>query len=61
MTANERKDLENLVEHKILEFLGDPDAGADLKATFAAALRKRLNKKQKLMPLSELAEKYGAR
>ena len=55
------KGLGKLVEQKILEFFGDPDAGLKLKAPFAATLRKRMNKKQVLVPLSAVAKKYGIR
>ncbi|MDO8561930.1 MAG: hypothetical protein Q7S05_03830 [bacterium] len=60
-TAEKNKKLGNLVEQKILEFFGDPDAGLELKKPFAATLRKRLNKKQKLTPLSDVAKRYGIR
>ncbi|OGG48278.1 hypothetical protein A2761_03040 [Candidatus Kaiserbacteria bacterium RIFCSPHIGHO2_01_FULL_51_33] len=62
MTIAERdKKLEHLIEQKILEFFGDPDAGLELKKSFATELRKRLKKKQKLTPLSEIVRKYGLR
>ena len=61
MTDKERKELGHLVEQKILDFFGDPDAGLDLKEPFAAELRKRLNQQQKLVPHSEIAAKHGVR
>ena len=60
-TAERNKKLENLVEQKILEFFGDPDAGLELKKSFVVELQKRLNKKQKLTPNSVVARKYGVR
>ena len=60
-TAQRDKKLENLIERKILEFLGDPDSGLELKKSFVTELRKRLKKKQKLTPLSEVVRKYGLR
>lgn len=36
------EDLSNLVEQKVLEFLGDPDAGLELHADFKQELKKRL-------------------
>jgi len=60
-TTEKNRNLEHLVEQKILEFFGDPDAGLDLKKPFATALRKRLSKKQKLTPFSVIARKYGIR
>lgn len=62
MTAAERnKKLENLVEQKIFEFLGDPDSGLELKKSFVVELRKRMRKNQKFTPLSVVAKKYGLR
>lgn len=60
-TAQLNKKLENLVEQKILEFFGDPDAGLELKKSFAIKLQKRLKEKQKFTPLSMVAKKYGLR
>jgi len=62
MTTTERnKKLENLVEQKILEFLGDPDSGLELKKSFVLELKKRMSKKQKYTPMSVVAKKYGLR
>ncbi|OGG58286.1 hypothetical protein A3C86_03550 [Candidatus Kaiserbacteria bacterium RIFCSPHIGHO2_02_FULL_49_16] len=58
-TAERDKKLENLIEQKIFEFLGDPDSGLELKKSFAMKLRKRLKERQKLTPLSAVAKKYG--
>jgi len=58
-TAERNKRLENLIEQKILEFLGDPDSGLELKKSFALKLRKRMKEKQKLTPLSVVARRYG--
>ena len=60
-TAERDKKLGHLVEQKILEFFGDPDSGLQLKKSFELELRKRLKKKQKLVPNSEVAKKYGIR
>lgn len=60
-TAEQSKKLENLVEQKILEFLGDPDAGLELRKDFVAKLRGRLKKRQKTVPLSVVIKKYGLR
>ena len=61
MTTTERKELEHLIEHKILEFSGDLDSGLELKKDFVAELRKRMKKKQKLVSMSVVAKKYGIR
>jgi hypothetical protein len=41
-----RDDLENMIETKILEILGDPDVGLELREEFKTKLRERRN----LMP-----------
>ncbi len=61
MTARERKELENIVEQKMLEFFGDPDSGLELKKSFVTELQNRINKKQRLVPMSVVAKKYGLR
>ncbi|HCM44103.1 TPA: hypothetical protein DIS55_04110 [Candidatus Kaiserbacteria bacterium] len=61
MTAKEHKNLEHLVEQKILEFFGDPDSGLKFKRSFVSAMRKRMNKKQTLVPNSVVVKKYGVR
>lgn len=64
-TAQLNKKIENLVdqrvEQKILEFLGDPDEGLELKKSFVLKLRKSMRKKQKLTSHSEVLKKYGLR
>ncbi len=40
--ALSEEDLELLIERKILEILGDPDAGLDLRAEFKRRLEQRL-------------------
>ena len=37
-------DLEQLIENKLLEILGDPDSGLQLKKEFKAKLKQRLKK-----------------
>ncbi len=61
MTAGKRKELEHLIEQKILEFLGDPDSGLKLKKSFVSEMRKRMNKKQTLVPNFVVAKRYGVR
>jgi hypothetical protein len=38
------EDLENMIETKILEILGDPDAGLELKEEFKAKVQERQNR-----------------
>lgn len=60
-TAQLNKKIENIVEQKILEFLGDPDAGLELKKSLVTELKKRMKNKQKLTPMSVVMRKYGLR
>ena len=61
MAITDNKKLANLVEQKILEFLGDPDAGLQLNNTFLSTLRKNMQRKQKLISHSRVLKKYGFR
>lgn len=65
ITAQLNKKIENLVdrrvEQKMLEFLGDPDAGLELKKSFITELKKRMKEKRKTVPLSVVLKKYGLR
>lgn len=55
------KKLGNLVEQKILEFFGDPDAGLGLKKGFLNNLRKGMRRSQKLTSHADVLKKYGLR
>ena len=44
MTVDE---LEQFIEHKVVEMLGDPDAGLQLKPAFRKNLESRLKKSSK--------------
>jgi len=52
-----REDLENLIETKTLEILGDPDAGLDLKEEFKAKIRERQRRTSPTAPHSALLDK----
>lgn len=59
-TTQLNKRIENIVEQKILEFFGDPDAGLEVRKSFLASLQKEMKKKnRRLTPLSEVVKKYG--
>ena len=60
-TKGREKKLGALVEQKILEFFGDPDAGLELKKGFVAELQRRMKKKQKFISMSAVARRYGVR
>jgi hypothetical protein len=54
-----REDLENLIETKILEILGDPDAGLDLKEEFKAKLRERQSRASRSVSHEEVLKELG--
>lgn len=60
-TTQFNKRIEHIVEQKIFEFFGDPDAGLELKKSFVTELKKRMKSKQKLTPMSAVMRKYGIR
>jgi hypothetical protein len=53
------EDLNNLIEQKILEILGDPDYGLELREDFKRELVKRLSKKSKRISHEEVIKKFG--
>ena len=52
-------DLENLIEHKFFEILGDPDSGLQLKKEFKAKLQQRLKKPSKRIPHQEVLKRFA--
>jgi hypothetical protein len=52
-------ELENLIEQKILEVFGDPDAGLELREDFKEKLKKRLSVNSKRISHREAVEKFG--
>jgi hypothetical protein len=53
------EDLEQLIEHKMLEILGDPDSGLALKEEFKAKLQQRLKKSSKKIPHREVLKRFA--
>ena len=53
------EDLEYLIEQKILEILGDPDAGLELRDDFKEKIRKRLEMPSKRVSHEEVVKKFG--
>lgn len=51
-------DLENLIEQKILEVFGDPDAGLELRDEFKEKMKKRLSSKSRRISHREAVEKF---
>ena len=52
-------ELEYLIEQKILEVLGDPDSGLDLKEEFKRELKKRLENPSGRIPHNEVVSRIG--
>jgi len=52
-------DLEQLIEQKVLEILGDPDSGLKLRTEFKRKLQERLEKQYKLIPHEEVLKQLG--
>lgn len=56
MTVDE---LEQFIEQKVVEILGDPDAGLALKPAFRKKLESRLKKSSPRTPHQEVVKKFG--
>ena len=52
-------DLEQLIEHKLLEILGDPDVGLQLKKGFKKKLEQRLEKASKRISHAEVLKRFA--
>jgi hypothetical protein len=52
-------DLEFLIEQKVLEILGDPDSGLELKPEFKQELGRRLGASSRRTSHEEIARKFG--
>jgi len=48
------EDLEHLIEQKVLEILGDPDFGLEIKDEFKEELRKRLKRSSRRVSHEEV-------
>jgi len=53
------EDLDYLIEKKVLEILGDPDLGCELKETFRKKLEKRLSSRQEKTSHEEVMKRFG--
>ena len=58
-SAIAREDLENMIETKILEILGDPDAGLELREEFKAKLRERMGRTPRIISHEEVLKELG--
>lgn len=52
-------ELEYLIEQKILEVLGDPDAGLELKEEFREELEERLSRPSRRISHEEVIRRFG--
>ena len=52
-------DLEQLIEHKLLEILGDPDSGLHLNKGFKRKLEQRLQKSSKRISHEEVLKRFA--
>ncbi len=52
-------ELEYLIEHKILEVLGDPDSGLELSEEFKQELKRRLENPSRRISHQEVADRVG--
>jgi hypothetical protein len=56
MTAD---DIEQLVEQKLLELIGDPDSGLHLRKEFKAKLEQRIKKPSKRISHEEVLKRFA--
>jgi hypothetical protein len=56
MTVDE---LEHLIEQKVLELLGDPDAGLELRPDFKEELNRRLRSSRQNTSHLEVVKRFG--
>ncbi len=52
-------DIEQIVEHKLLEIIGDPDSGLQLKKEFKSELQKRLKKSSRRTHHQEVLKRFA--
>jgi RNase P/RNase MRP subunit POP5 len=52
-------DLENLIEQKVLELLGDPDSGLELRQEFKEELSRRLKNRGVTTSHQEVIKKFA--
>ena len=53
------EDLEQLIENKFLEIIGDPDSGLQLRKEFKAKLQERLKKPSKTISHKEVLKRFA--
>jgi len=53
------EELEFLIEQKILEILGDPDSGLELREEFKEELKERLKSSSSRVSQEEVVKRFG--
>jgi len=53
------EELENLIEQKIIEILGDPDTNLELREDFKEELKARLARRSKRASHQEVMKRFG--
>jgi hypothetical protein len=53
------EELELFIEQKVLEILGDPDSGLELKEEFKQELRRRLKAQPRGISQEEVLKRFG--
>lgn len=56
MTTN---DIEQLIEHKLLEILGDPDSGLQLTKEFKAKIEQRLKRPSERISHEDVVKRFA--
>lgn len=52
-------DIDQLIESKLLELIGDPDSGLKLKKSFKAKLEQRLYRPSKKIPHDQVVRRFA--
>lgn len=52
-------DIEQLIEHKLLEILGDPDSGLQLTREFKAMIEQRLKRPSERISHEEVVKRFA--
>ncbi|MEK7802811.1 MAG: hypothetical protein AAB251_00245 [Deltaproteobacteria bacterium] len=52
-------DIEQLIEHKLLEILGDPDSGLQLTREFKAKIEQRLKRPSERISHEEVVKRFA--
>jgi hypothetical protein len=56
-----KTDIEQLIEQKLLELIGDPDSGLQLQKSFVKKIKERLKNNSEQISHKTIAKRYGGR